>query len=139
MIKKIILFAIVLSFFAVACNQSGTKITDTGNDGFVSEESLGLRKTDLYSENTTTGDKGVYDAPAPGQSQMIERSFENAPPLIPHTVEGFLPIKIGQNMCLTCHMPNVAEALKATSIPASHFMNFRPEIKNEGGIMEGVD
>ncbi|NOX46582.1 MAG: hypothetical protein GXO89_06345 [Chlorobi bacterium] len=133
MIKKTILFAIVLSFFAVACNEGGSKKADKGDDGFVSEESLGLRKTDLYSENSTEGDLGVFDAPAAGKSTNIERSFENAPPLIPHTVEGFLPIKKDQNLCLACHMPNVSEAVKATSIPASHFMNFRPEIKEVGG------
>jgi cytochrome c-type protein NapB len=133
MIKKFILFAIVLSFFAVACNESGSKKEDKGNDGFVSEESLGLRKTDLYSESSTEGDMGVFDAPAAGQSTNIERSFENAPPLIPHTMEGFLPIKRDQNLCLACHMPNVSEAVKATSIPPSHFMNFRPKTKEQGG------
>jgi cytochrome c-type protein NapB len=134
MIKRLILFTIFLSIVAVACNSDGKgKKTKKGETGFVSEESLGLRKTDLYSENSTEGDLGVFDAPAPGQSEMIERSFENAPPLIPHTTEGFLPIKKDQNLCLSCHMPNVAEAVKATSIPKSHFMNFRPQIKEKGG------
>ncbi len=133
MIKKLILFAVVSSFFVVACSEGGTKKADNNENGFVTEESLGLRKTDLYSENNTEGDLGVFDAPAPGQSQTIERSFENAPPLIPHTVQGFLPIKKGQNLCLSCHLPNVAEAVKATPVPPSHFMNFRPEIKEKGG------
>lgn len=133
MIKKLFLFAIVLSFFAVACNESGTKKADKGDDGFVSEESLGLRKTDLYSESSTEGDLGVFDAPAAGQSENIERSFENAPPLIPHTNEGFLPITRDMNLCLSCHMPNVAKDIQATAIPTSHFMNFRPQTKEQGG------
>jgi len=134
MTKKLILFTIVLSVFTVACNNNGdSKKAKKGETGFVSEESLGLRKTDLYSENSTEGDLGVFDAPAPGQSEVIERSFENAPPLIPHTTEGFLPIKKDQNLCLSCHMPNVAEAVKATPIPKSHFMNFRPQIKEKSG------
>ena len=135
MVRKLILFATVVVFTAVACNGGGAhkKSSKTGGNQLISETSLGLRKTDLYSENNVEGSKGVFDAPAPGQSQVLERSFENAPPLIPHTVEGFLPIKKGQNMCLSCHMPNVAPAVKATSIPASHFMNFRPKIKEVNG------
>ena len=34
----------------------------------------------------------VFDAPDPGESQLEERSFENAPPVIPHNVDGLLPI-----------------------------------------------
>ena len=140
MIKKLILFAIVLSFFAVACNENSSKKADKADDGFVSEESLGLRKTNLYSESNTEGDLGVFDAPTAGQATNIERSFENAPPLIPHSNEGFLPIKRDQNLCLACHMPNVAEAVQATAIPTSHFMNFRPEIKEvDGKIINYAD
>lgn len=122
------LFALVLA----GC-QSGA---DRSGDDFVTEESLGLRKTDLYSENTTEGDQGVFDAGAPGQGIVMERSFENAPPLIPHTTQGFLPIKANLNMCLSCHMPNVAEATKSTPIPPSHFMDFRPEIVEENGLVK---
>ena len=131
--KKIVLFVMVFSFVCVACNSGNNKKEEKKDSGFVSEESLGLRKTDLYSENNTEGDKGVFNAPAPGQSQTIERSFENAPPLIPHTVEGFLPIKKDQNLCLSCHLPDVAKAVKATPVPPSHFMNFRPDISMKGG------
>ncbi len=94
-----------------------------------------MRKTDLYSEATTEGDLGLFDAPGAGTSENIERSFENAPPLIPHSNEGFLPIKKDLNLCLTCHLPKFAEATKSTAIPKSHFMSFRPEITEEAGKM----
>ena len=92
----------------------------------VSEESLGLRKTNLYSEDTTTGDMTQYSTKAAGESQVIERAFENAPPMIPHSVEGLIPITINNSSCTGCHTPGVAEALNATPIPKSHFTDFRP-------------
>lgn len=135
MSNRLIPFIFLLAMIAAAC-QSGSK---NAEDEFVTEESLGLRKTDLYSENSTEGDQGVFEATAPGQGVLLERSFENAPPLIPHTTQGFLPIKANLNICLSCHMPNVAEATKSTPIPKSHFMDFRPEIVEEGGLVKAYD
>lgn len=106
------------------------------NQALQSEESIGLRKTDLYSENTTVGDKTEYIKTAAGESKIIERAFENAPPMIPHDVEGMIPITINNNSCTGCHVPGVAESLNATPIPASHFTNFRPDtaIAKDGRI-----
>ncbi len=97
--------------------------------GTVSEESLGLRKVDLYSESSVKPDEGKFDAKAPGSSDRFERSFENAPPMIPHSVDGLLPITKANNACLGCHMPNVAKSMGATPVPPSHFANFRPQTK----------
>jgi cytochrome c-type protein NapB len=112
--------------------------------GTISEESLGLRKTNLYTESDTTGESTTYGKQAAGSSKKFERAFENAPPMIPHDVEGMLPIKIGNNACTGCHLPEVAKSMNATPIPASHFASFRPitamgadgRITKEGG---GVD
>ncbi|RXJ99192.1 nitrate reductase [Arcobacter sp. CECT 8986] len=95
----------------------------------ISEESLGLRKTDLYTEQSTVASKTMYKEEAPGTSKRIERSYENAPPMIPHSVEGMLPITINNNMCTTCHLPGIAESMNATPIPKTHFTNYRPDTK----------
>ncbi len=92
----------------------------------ITEESLGLRKTDLYSEKTTVADKTSYGTAAAGASKKFERAFDNAPPMIPHDTEGMLPITINDNQCLGCHMPEVAPSMGATPIPKSHFASFRP-------------
>lgn len=92
----------------------------------VSEESLGLRKTDLYSESNTTGDKTQYSIAPAGTSKKIDRAFENAPPMIPHDVDGMLPITINNNQCTSCHDPMVAASMGATPLPKSHFTDFRP-------------
>jgi cytochrome c-type protein NapB len=68
----------------------------------------------------------MYGKKAAGESKMIERAFENAPPMIPHDVEGMLPITINNNACTSCHIPGVAESMNATPIPKSHFTDFRP-------------
>jgi len=113
--------------------------------GTITEESLGLRKTNLYTEESeTTGEATSYGKEMAGSSKLFERAFENAPPMIPHDVEGMLPIKIGNNACTGCHMPEVAPSIKATPIPPSHFASFRPAtaIGKDGRITKegkGVD
>ena len=93
----------------------------------ISEESLGLRKTDLYSEKSdTVGEKTNYSTSYAGSGNKIRRAFQDAPPMIPHDTEGLLPIKIGNNQCTGCHLPDNAAAVNATPIPKSHFTNFRP-------------
>jgi len=89
------------------------------------EEELGLRKTDIYTEKNTVGDKTAYSTVAAGEAPVIQRAFENAPPMIPHDVEGMLPITKDANSCTGCHLPEVAEAVKATPMPKSHFFDMR--------------
>jgi len=107
----------------------------------ITEASLGLRKTDLYSEKSdTTGMKTSYSTSYAGSGHKINRAFQDAPPMIPHDVEGMLPIKIGANQCTGCHLPDNAAAVNATPIPKSHFTNFRPKGGfTDGKFHQGVD
>ena len=45
-----------------------------------------------------------WTLPAAGEAQRYERAFENAPPMIPHDLEGLMPITTDNNMCISCHM-----------------------------------
>ena len=108
---------------------------DLNNQKSVSEESMGLRKTNLYSEDKTHGDKADYDRPAPGSSTKFERAYKDAPPMIPHSVEGLLPITKANNQCLGCHMPEIAPSVGSTPIPATHFTNYRPDTKMKGDMV----
>lgn len=102
----------------------------------VKEESLGLRKASVYSEEKVTGDKTQYGTAAAGSSKRFDRAFENAPPMIPHDVEGMLPITINNNQCVMCHDPAVAASMGAIPFPKSHLTSFRPETKlTEDGTM----
>jgi len=101
---------------------TGCAVTQSYN-----EEELGLRKVDLYSEKTVVGEPTSYSTVSAGESKMIQRSFENAPPMIPHDVEGMMDMTKDSNACTGCHLPDVAEAVKATPIPKSHFFDMRTQ------------
>jgi len=98
----------------------------------ISEESLGLRTTDLYSEDDTLAKKTAYHSESAGASKRFDRAYQDAPPMIPHDVDDFLPITKDYNACTGCHMPEVAPAMGATPIPPSHFLDMRPHHKFDG-------
>lgn len=100
---------------------------------FISDAEIGYRSEDLMNEDFIIPTIDYTAGPA-GTVGNWERSFENAPPMIPHTLEGFVPIKTGVNTCLACHLPAVAAALKATAMPKSHFTDYRPAVVEEGGL-----
>jgi len=119
-----------------ACDTDRISKEDLGTKKEVTEEALGLRKTDLYAEEgETEGVQADFSRPAPGESTKFERAYVNAPPMIPHSVEGLLPIKQNNNQCLGCHMPEAAKAVNATPIPVSHFTNYRPTTVLKDGEM----
>ena len=91
------------------------------SDSYASED-LGLRKTNLLNEDISLSGFSYVATPA-GEAQNIARSFENAPPLIPHDVEGMMEITRDFNMCTSCHLPEVAVEAKATSMPKTHFVS----------------
>jgi cytochrome c-type protein NapB len=102
----------------------------------VSEESLGLRKTGIYEEDNTQPAQTSYRASAQGESVKIKRAFQDAPPMIPHSIDGLLPITADYNSCTGCHMPDVAMYMdpKPTPIPKSHFLDMRPKHNYDGKL-----
>ena len=114
---------------------------DLGNRNTVSERALGLRKTDLYQEEKGQGVEADYNRPSPGSSTRFERAYKDAPPMIPHSVVGLIPITKENNQCLGCHMPEIAPSVGSTPIPATHFTNYRPEtvLKNNKVLKEGKE
>jgi len=123
-----------------ACDTARIDKEDLGNKKEVTEEALGLRKTNLYAEEgETEGVQADFSRPAPGQSTKFERAYVNAPPMIPHSVEGLLPITKNNNQCIGCHMPEAAKTMGATPIPVSHFTNYRPTTVYKNGelVKEG--
>ncbi len=113
---------IALSIASVGLIVAGCAATGGGD---ITPDSLSLRKAPVHDENIKI-QKVNYIKAAPGQAKTFERSYVNAPPLIPHSVQGLVPITKKNNACLGCHMPEVAKSMHATPIPKSHFMNFRP-------------
>ncbi len=123
--------AIAVLFFA-GCNNTATPAKQKSVKPTISEESLGLRKDNLYSEDKIVPEKTEYRKDYAGSGKTINRAFQDAPPMIPHDTEGMLPITINNNQCTACHDPQVAVSMNATPIPKSHFTDFRPKHKFDG-------
>ena len=72
-----------------------------------------------------------YATKDPGDGKVLPRPFDAAPPLIPHTVDGILPITAADNACLTCHAIDKPEPGGPVPIPASHYVDWRnaPAVK----------
>ena len=107
----------------------------------VDDDTIGLRKVDLLSEEKATPSETKYGTSAPMSGYKIERAYQNAPPMIPHDVDGMLDITPQNNACIGCHDAAVAESMGATSIPKSHYINFRPKdtLQDDGSFVKGVD
>lgn len=65
-----------------------------------------------------------YSSHLAGTSTTLNRSYENAPPLIPHAIEGFDTISKDKNRCIGCHESKQALSLGAVPISKTHYVNF---------------
>jgi len=124
-INTITLGLVTATLLFVGCNENAAPAKSEVVKPTITEDSLGLRKTTLYNESVKPHGTS-YGKEYAGSGYKIERAFQDAPPMIPHDVEGMLPITINNNQCITCHDPMVAADMMATPYPPSHMTNFRP-------------
>ena len=84
----------------------------------------GIRKSDLTKGSENLPNLQYNDTlPIPGQVKLYKKSFVTAPPMIPHRVDHMIPIKVGKNECLMCHMPLHAKKLGIPQMPKDHFVD----------------
>jgi nitrate reductase cytochrome c-type subunit len=88
---------------------------------------LSCSKAKLYDgRGLATGEPGMpaYVMGEPGDTNVLPRPYETAPPLVSHTVEG-LEISRSANDCLDCHLEGdeIDDGHVATRVPLSHFIN----------------
>ena len=81
----------------------------------ISPEELGIRKAPVENE-VVNPSKFSYPQALPGQAKRFLRAYENAPPQIPHSIEGLFSITLKNNACLNCHIPDVAKQIGATPL-----------------------
>ena len=85
-------------------------------------------------ENLATGDVGTDEYPLspPGQTDVLEREYPDAPALIPHAISDFKITK-DQNDCSACHEAGVSLGTDhtATKIPESHFIDLVTGVRSE--------
>jgi len=126
---KILLFVMIFLIVGVSCNKNGNK-----NKSYIPDQEIDMSTDLLMSDESVLTSSPEYSKIRGGESQTIDRSFENAPPLIPHKVAGLLDITAGNNQCLKCHLPDKAETFKATPMPKTHFTSFRPKVIEKDGV-----
>ena len=138
-LTKVTIGLAAASLLLVGCNGANTQTsTQAKKDVIVKPtaetNAMGsgyIKDVDLLNDDAVPP-AVAYHSAAPGTAKKIKRAFQDAPPMIPHSTEGLLPITKNNNACLGCHMPDVAAAMGATPIPVSHFTNFRPKTEVEG-------
>ena len=125
----------------LAITVAATILFAANTKNVIDDDSIGLRKVDLLSEEKAAPDETKYGTSQPMSGYKIERAYQNAPPMIPHDVDGMLDITPQNNACIGCHDAAVAESMGATSIPKSHYINFRPKdtLQDDGSFVKGVD
>jgi cytochrome c-type protein NapB len=86
-----------------------------------------------------TGEPGMnlYPAGDPGETAVLNRPYETAPPLVPHSIEG-LTINRTANDCLDCHLEGgeLDDGHVATKVPPSHLVNEYTGAEAESGVIE---
>ena len=69
----------------------------------------------------------------PGEASVQPPAYAGSPPIVPHAVDEFLPIRLDDNACLSCHQ--IADKVEGepTPIPASHYQDLRnaPNVRGQ--------
>jgi cytochrome c-type protein NapB len=63
-----------------------------------------------------------YLGSKPGGHALIQRTFQQQPPLVPHKVEGFDDITNEDNVCLDCHIHKEVRGQKIPQVKESHLV-----------------
>jgi len=130
--KKVWVFAVTIPILlAMAC------AAEKG----VEDSQLGLSKDSVFS--TPEPIVAVNEANEPGENETQAAYFSGSPPVVPHRVEEFLPIRVGENMCLECHdLPDQIgqepEPGEPSPMPASHYTDLRRDPDEVTGTVIGA-
>ncbi len=135
MIKRIIIaiafLGLLTGFIACSATTGPSKVKQEQKQvKKIPDTALSYRNKDLLQAENTPAIK--YSDEDPGDATRLQRSFENAPPLIPHDIEDFVPITREDNECLGCHDPKEAKDADAPPTPASHLYDMRRNKKLTG-------
>jgi len=125
-----VLLSLIMMILISSCG-GDKKVNEVDND---MDKKVANRGEALMKDEVDIGEMATYPDVAENKSESMDRSFENAPPLIPHTVKGMMVITKEHNQCLNCHRPEKAKAEGATPMPSTHFTDYRPQIVENDGV-----
>lgn len=108
----------------LACAVGGASAADKG----VSEAQMGLSRTSVNADGVP--DAFEYRQADPYSGGVLPRAFVGAPPQVPHSVDGLVPITRDSNSCVSCHQqPDRVGKRKVkgqpTPLPKSHYTDVR--------------
>lgn len=134
---KALLLALLLSLTLGGCDKKEADAKRTAKINGMDA------KSDIALQEINTKYKGIYTNPiyskdAAGTTKLLQRSYENAPPLIPHSIEGLVPVTASNNMCISCHSALMASSVGATPVPVSHMLDLRTGKKMADGAIAGA-
>ena len=92
----------------------------TSYDKVAYEKVNSMRGTDASAPDATFEAK-TYQGQKPGLQQPVARTFNDQPPVIPHTLENFDEITLEDNQCIECHGPAKHKEKGAPKMADSHF------------------
>jgi nitrate reductase (cytochrome), electron transfer subunit len=75
------------------------------------------------SEKDSAPDIKSYTQKTPGvgEQKLISRTFINQPPVIPHSIEKYVPLNVEENACMECHQTDELRGKPVPQIGKSHF------------------
>jgi nitrate reductase (cytochrome), electron transfer subunit len=121
--RKSTLIGAVLSAMAFTLTASAVQ------DQTIPDEDLGLSKSSVYDvPEPAIFEYSQQDAGSVGKRAV--RSYNSAPPMIPHTVQDMVPIRQDSNLCKDCHVVPDLIGQKITAgmpvpAPVSHYVNVK--------------
>jgi cytochrome c-type protein NapB len=98
-------------------------------DQAIPDDALGLSKTSVYDvPDPAVFEYSTKDVGTVGK--RAARSYNSAPPMIPHSIEGMVPITREANACKDCHAQPELIGQKLTqgvpvAVPASHYVDLK--------------
>jgi cytochrome c-type protein NapB len=126
--KTTIRFLMITALVASLLSCAGATRTGSSGGAVISDQQIGLSKGSVFE--TPTPAPVVPNASDPGEQTPVPAAFYGSPPVIPHTVDGFVPITADSNMCVECHALEQAGDGDPTPIPESHYTDLRHDPGN---------
>lgn len=113
---------------ALTCALLTLALNAVAADKGLSEEQMGLSKTSV----TTDPDPATFEyrQADPSTSGVLPRAYIGAPPQVPHSLDGLIPITRDSNACISCHQqPDQVGKKKVkgqpTALPATHYTDVK--------------
>ena len=95
----------------------------SANPDAVSADDLGLYQA-AVTDNPAPEPFAFADA-SPGAGSRLTPAYDGSPPIIPHALDGLVPITTSDNFCVLCHASGDTSPEAPPQAPASHFTDLR--------------